>query len=765
MLPRETMRLDQGPDRAADTAPVPRLPILPPFPPLPNGLSAPTPQPPRPAPAPPALTKPVSVLSLVQALRRQWVLGLSAGLAAGAVAGCVAFALLPAAKYSAYTARATLQVSANAPVVVGQPSPQVDFGTVKGTIQARVKSRVVLDEVLKKPEIKELSFFAGQPDPYEFLQNELAVDWGLGPEVLSIKLSGEKPKELATLVNAVADAALQDINTRDVRGKEYQLKQLEEIHKKYDESLGPKRKELEELAKRAGGEPGQRTLRQVFAAMALNTRQAELLKVQSERRNAEALLKVPAGSRPFDPTPKPAESKVTFEEVMKSDPELQPLMAQIADLNGQIARFTALYKDNPAKAKQVIEEKGLQSQIDALYALGRRQYENKLKALGGGAGGLRPEANSTEELKARVAFYEASEESLEKEIKKLEEDLRGLETKSTEIDSIKQEIAVRDDVSKNVATVLEKLRLEASALPRASRLEEASVPVVREERRVKFAGLTGLGGFAFALFEVAFLEFRRRKLYGIGDVAQGLEVPVVGSQPLLPAALNPLDPGHAAAGGPAPWHALPNDGLDATRALLLQAAPPTAGRAVAVVSAAGGEGASVLAVQLAAGLARAGRRTLLLDANLRRPAVHRAFGAAAAPGLSEVLRGEAPLTSAVRAAPPDRLWVLPAGAADLRSLQALSREGALAVLDQLKKDYDYVVIDAAPVVPCADALLLAQRADAVLVSVLGGVSAVPTVHAAWQRLSALGARLMGVVVQGAADDGSAKLHYEFRQAS
>jgi Mrp family chromosome partitioning ATPase len=161
----------------------------------------------------------------------------------------------------------------------------------------------------------------------------------------------------------------------------------------------------------------------------------------------------------------------------------------------------------------------------------------------------------------------------------------------------------------------------------------------------------------------------------------------------------------------------------------------------------------VLAVQLAAGLARAGRRTLLLDANLRQPSAHRAFGLPAGPGLAAVLRGEKALPDAVRPAPADRLWVLPAGEADPGALQALSREGVQAVLDRLKRDYEYVVIDCAPALPSADGLLLAERADAVLVSVLAGASAAPTVHAAWQRLSELGARLVGVVVHGAADGG------------
>src|SRR5581483_7984915 len=114
----------------------------------------------------------------------------------------------------------------------------------------------------------------------------------------------------------------------------------------------------------------------------------------------------------------------------------------------------------------------------------------------------------------------------------------------------------------------------------------------------------------------------------------------------------------------------------------------------------GGEGGSVLAVQLAAALARAGRRTLLADANLRRPALHRAFGLDAGPGLSEVLRGEAAPHATVRPAPPDRLWVLTAGAADVRARHALARDGGQAVLDRLKRDYDYVVLDGAPALAC-----------------------------------------------------------------
>jgi capsular exopolysaccharide synthesis family protein len=760
MLPPDTLRLDKTPIPSSDAGATSRRSPAPAA--SPNGTAPPLP--PARTGTPPALARTIDPRGLLRALRRQWVLAFSAALALGVVTGCIVYAALPPTKYGAYTARASLYVSATPPVVAGQPGLQPDFGTLKGTIQARVTSRAVLAEVLARPDVKGLSLLAGRPDPYDFLRNELVVDWAPDSEILNIRMSGDRPNEQAVLVNAVAEEALQDVNSRELLAKKSQLDRLEKIHNDYEASLGPRRRELEELAKGAGLEPGQQTLRQVLAAIALNARQAELLRVQGDRRSAEALLKLPPSVRPSEAPPAP-ESHAALDDVMKSDPDLQPLLAQITDLNSQIARYTALYRDNPDRAKQVIKEKGLQTQIDALYARGRQQHEKKVRAASGrgGAEPARPASDSTEELKARIASYDATEEALSAEIKKLEGDLHDLEARSGEIDAIRREIAVRDEVSRYVAAELEKLRLEVAAPPRAAKMEEASVPTVREERRLKLAGLGGLGGAALALFGVAFLDVRRRKLHTVADVTRGLELPVAGTQPLLSPALNPLDPAHAAAKAAEPWYGRPNDNLDATRVLLMRSAPPTAPRVVAVTGAVGGEGTSVLAAQLAACLARAGRRTLLLDANLRRPAAHRAFGLEEAPGLAEVLRGEAALPDAVRPAAAERLWVLPAGAADLRAVQGLSRESVQLVIDQLKRDYEYIVIDSAPALPCADALALAQRADAVIVSVLAGASVVPMVHAAWQRLSALGARLAGVVVQGAADDGLARMRYWFRK--
>jgi capsular exopolysaccharide synthesis family protein len=171
-----------------------------------------------------------------------------------------------------------------------------------------------------------------------------------------------------------------------------------------------------------------------------------------------------------------------------------------------------------------------------------------------------------------------------------------------------------------------------------------------------------------------------------------------------------------------------------------------------VTSAVSGEGKTTLATHLAGSLARAGRRTLLIDCDLRRPSIHQMFELPPQPGLSEVLLGEVHLAEATLATPVSGLWVVPAGQWDRNVMQALARDDARAVFEKLKAEYDFVVIDSHPVLPATDSLLIAQHADAVIFSLLREVSQMPKVYAACQRLTSLGVRVLGAVVNGTQED-------------
>jgi capsular exopolysaccharide synthesis family protein len=258
---------------------------------------------------------------------------------------------------------------------------------------------------------------------------------------------------------------------------------------------------------------------------------------------------------------------------------------------------------------------------------------------------------------------------------------------------------------------------------------------------------------------MAVWEFRSRKVNSAADVAEGLGLNVLGSLPALPARLRRPVQGNASPCDLERQHQM-TEAVDAIRTLLLHQTRNGALQVVMITSPGGGEGKTSLASQLAASLARAWRKTLLVDGDLRNPAAHRLFDVPLEPGLSEVLRDEVKLGDVVRPTPLGRLWMVPAGNWDSHAVQALAQDGVRALFGQLKSEYEFIIVDSCPVLPVADSLLLAQHVDAVIFSVLRDVSRLPAVHAAHQRLNALGVRTLGAVMIGAGGDVPA-LAYQY----
>ncbi|HJT77889.1 MAG TPA: CpsD/CapB family tyrosine-protein kinase, partial [Gemmataceae bacterium] len=162
---------------------------------------------------------------------------------------------------------------------------------------------------------------------------------------------------------------------------------------------------------------------------------------------------------------------------------------------------------------------------------------------------------------------------------------------------------------------------------------------------------------------------------------------------------------------------------------------------------------------------RGGHKTLLVDADLRRPSAHRLFDLPGEPGLGELLRGEAAVADAVQPTRVSRLWLVPAGSGDGHTPQALAQEGVEQIFEELRGQFDYVVLDACPVLPVADALLLARHADGVILSVLRDASRLPRLHAACQRLAMLGVRVLGAVVSGARGDAYTATYHDRTHAA
>lgn len=137
-------------------------------------------------------------------------------------------------------------------------------------------------------------------------------------------------------------------------------------------------------------------------------------------------------------------------------------------------------------------------------------------------------------------------------------------------------------------------------------------------------------------------------------------------------------------------------------------------RVLVVTSAMPAEGKSATAANLAVVLAETGLRTVLVDADLRRPRASRFIGVNDRSGLREALEGQRDLVDVIQATDTENLWIVGAGVVPQDPVALLAGPNAEAVFDGLRRVADVVVCDAPPVLPVADASVLAEASDAVL---------------------------------------------------
>jgi tyrosine-protein kinase Etk/Wzc len=161
-----------------------------------------------------------------------------------------------------------------------------------------------------------------------------------------------------------------------------------------------------------------------------------------------------------------------------------------------------------------------------------------------------------------------------------------------------------------------------------------------------------------------------------------------------------------------------------------------------------GLGKTFVAANLAALLSAANRRVLLIDADLRRPRLHRYFRATAAPGLAEVLSGELEFKDVVRVDAASNLDLLLAGRARRNPADLLESPRLRELLDQLESRYDCIVIDSPPVLPVADALAFAHLGMQTFLVARSEVSTVREIREAARRLDSVGGRVQGVLFNG-----------------
>lgn len=182
-------------------------------------------------------------------------------------------------------------------------------------------------------------------------------------------------------------------------------------------------------------------------------------------------------------------------------------------------------------------------------------------------------------------------------------------------------------------------------------------------------------------------------------------------------------------------------------------------RTLVITSAVPGEGKSTTACNLAIVFAEAGKRVLLLDADLRRPSVADYLGLEGAVGLTNVLAGQASINDALQPWGRSGITVLPSGSVPPNPSELLGSRHMGELLGALRTGFDVVIVDTPPLLPVTDAAVAASRADGtVLVSRCGKTTSSQACEAA-HALAAVGARVIGSVLNMAPGNTTASYSY------
>jgi len=179
-----------------------------------------------------------------------------------------------------------------------------------------------------------------------------------------------------------------------------------------------------------------------------------------------------------------------------------------------------------------------------------------------------------------------------------------------------------------------------------------------------------------------------------------------------------------------------------------------------VTSAAPGEGKSTTLANLAVALAQGEKRTILVDADLRRPSLHKVFGGSNNQGLTTMVMDEASID-----APPlletavEGLWLLPSGPRPPNPAEILGSRRMEAIIEALKSRADIVLFDAPPIIAVTDAAVLGTKVDGVLLVIKAGHTRREHAQRAKELLEKVNVRIIGAALSNAPLDRSMGSYY------
>ena len=400
---------------------------------------------------------------------------------------------------------------------------------------------------------------------------------------------------------------------------------------------------------------------------------------------------------------------------------LQELTTKQADLRSLRYRYTEAYPPLARKAAEVatLEQQTIPTLVRSLI----------------------------DELGSRIA-------ELDRRVGTASQELRRIPARSVEEARLRRSVTIADNLYTTLQQNYEGARLaEASSIPDIRIFDKAVVPLQPVKNTAPRLLLLGfLGGLGLAVAGVVLLDRFDPRVRYPEQVSQDLGLPILGAVPHL-----------KARNGGQLTREQRVQLVEAMRGVCLGLSYTygAAGPVVVTLSSPGpGDGKSFITANLAVTFADAGRRTLLVDGDLRRGTQHRLLGGERRPGLTDVLRGDVPLEAAMRTTSYEALTLIPCGVRTSDAPELLGSAKMPELLARLRGDYDVILVDSPPLGAGIDPFVLGTLTGNLLLVLRTGVSHREVMAAKLEVLRRLPVRLLGAVLNDV-PPGAAYQYYSY----
>ncbi|MGA2796328.1 MAG: polysaccharide biosynthesis tyrosine autokinase [Thermoguttaceae bacterium] len=705
--------------------------------------------------APPEFT------TYLHAIRRNWLLATALGVCFGIAAGLAVWFMMG----DRYTAEAYIQLhyqKENMVFTSNNMTVETEYELFKNTQMQYVSSNFVLAAALHRPEdnpISRLPILKNQRDPIQWLMKKLSVSFPQKGEFMKVEVTTSNAEEANKIVAAVVDAYRSEVVDSEMKKRRDRVDELERLYTEKDQEVRNRRGDLKLLAEQLGAAETEN----------LNLKQKLTLEELALYRNQSAQRDFEIGRLRSDLGARQAElkavqnldvSETECEMYAQNDPVLRDLMQEIMwrqedSQNASGVLKDSGQKDGAKKPNRFIEQ--YQGQLDRF----KNEYNDRIEKIKAEIIHKRQTEVDKEikRLEAAIEIANKQQKVIEEEVQHLKKQAEQFGSSSVDVEMLRADIAVRVKSLDSIESERDKLKVELRSPPRIEISKQPPAPVQPSNTMFRtsatvFASLLGL---LLPMAAITLWDSRHQRINSSAEVRERLGIPVIGAMPIIPArVLRHL-------GSPSKknqlWQLRLTESVDGITARLLRRAELEQRRVLMVTSAVSGEGKTTLAAQLAMSLARAGRRTVLVDFDLRQPSFDDAFGLERSPGVSEILRNESDLARAIQHTQTGNLSVITAGRWNRMALSALANGGADSLFKELRDEYDFVVVDTSPILPIADARFVSQYVDSVVLCVFRDISEAPRIRAACEILEAFGVQCVEAAVAGASEKDSSRSGY------